>query len=335
MPLDTNLSSAERTAAAGVSVRPSAPIELSALCCTCSSSKPPKVEIPPALGDRVSRFWDDGYGTLAEPVVLAWATGSLDDTAVEPFLSRLGRPVRIESPLPLETEPEDERDAICARLARLASDRRLRTRYARLMHDLWAVAGEGWAARGLPRAATVAESWRARLGAGADALSLLPQGHHIALREPFPAMVRRAQRAGHLRITPVVNGHGHIVALPGLLSVAAYADAEPPEVVRRRVATEIVGRLRPLSDPTRVTILAQLAHAPAGVGELADTLHIAQPTASVHLRQLREAGLVAVRREGTRTVYSARAEDVEELLADVAERLTRSMGIAVGEGAAV
>ncbi len=300
-------------------------MELAALLCTCTSVRPPKIAVPPALAARVNRFWEDGWGSLAELVVLTHRADRLDDTEIDVFLERLTRPISFDELPALETEPADERDVIHARLRRLAGDRRLRTRYARLLGDLWAIAADAWAGGGRTRATEVAASWAARLAAGSDALSLLPEGEHIALREPYPEAVRQAQRTGELRLTPVVAGYGHIVALPGMLSVAFYADAEPAEVARRRAATEIVGRLRPLTDATRVTILAQLAHAPAGVGELAAALHIAQPTASVHLRQLREAGLVEGRRDGARTVYAVRGAELEALLADVSDRVTRTI----------
>jgi DNA-binding transcriptional ArsR family regulator len=46
----------------------------------------------------------------------------------------------------------------------------------------------------------------------------------------------------------------------------------------------------------------------ATAGELADALPIARPGVSRHLRVLREAGLVTVRQEAQRRVYSLRPE---------------------------
>ena len=275
--------------------------------------------------DRANAFWGDGYASLAEVVVLAHATGSLDDPEIDGFLGRLRDPAPFDLRPPLETETPDERAAIHARLERFMSDRRLRTRYAALLRELWDLFAARWEAGGRAEAESVAAAWSARLAAGADALDLLPE-QHIARREQFPAMVRRAQRRGELRIAPSVAGHGHIVALPGVLSVAAGSAAPDPAVARRRGADEIAELLRVLSDPTRLTILSQLAEAPLGVSELARALHIAQPTASVHLRRLKEAGLVTAERFGSRNVYSAQPDAVEDLLSDVTARLTTSMG---------
>ena len=58
-----------------------------------------------------------------------------------------------------------------------------------------------------------------------------------------------------------------------------------------------------LGDPTRRAIFEQLSHGPRAVGEIADELPVSRPAVSQHLRVLKEAGLVAERREGTRRIY--------------------------------
>jgi DNA-binding transcriptional ArsR family regulator len=75
--------------------------------------------------------------------------------------------------------------------------------------------------------------------------------------------------------------------------------------------------LRALADESRRTLLETLVGGPATAGELAALLPIARPGVSRHLRVLREAGLVEVRQEAQRRVYSLRAEplgDVDEWL---------------------
>ncbi len=304
-------------------VTPSAVAELSALVCACSKSTSP-VDVPPALAARGNRFWGDGYPGLAELVVLADATGTHDDAEIDRFFDRLGDPVVFAERPGLETETDVEREVTYARLDRLAADRRLRARYVALLRDLWATFGGTWEAGGRAQVQATASAWTSRLAAGADALDLLPE-NHIARREPYAQMVRRAQRLGTLRLSPSAAGGRHIVALPGSISVSADAAMLDTAVTRRRTADEIADRLRTLSDPTRLTILAQLAQAPLGVSDLARALHIAQPTASVHLRQLKDAGLVTAERYGTRNVYSALPNAVEDLLADVTQKLTQSM----------
>jgi DNA-binding transcriptional ArsR family regulator len=62
--------------------------------------------------------------------------------------------------------------------------------------------------------------------------------------------------------------------------------------------------LRALADESRRTMLEALAGGPATAGELAALLPIAREGTSRHLRVLRDAGLVEVRQEAQRRVYS-------------------------------
>src|SRR4030067_2264511 len=58
-----------------------------------------------------------------------------------------------------------------------------------------------------------------------------------------------------------------------------------------------------LSDPTRILMLYALNESPRNVTELANELGITQPTASRHLKVLRERGLVQTTRQGTTVTY--------------------------------
>lgn len=68
-----------------------------------------------------------------------------------------------------------------------------------------------------------------------------------------------------------------------------------------------------LADGSRRTVLEILRDHPATAGELADALPIARPGVSRHLRVLREAGLVDVRHEAQRRIYSVRPEPLAEM----------------------
>jgi DNA-binding transcriptional ArsR family regulator len=71
--------------------------------------------------------------------------------------------------------------------------------------------------------------------------------------------------------------------------------------------------LRALADESRRTMLETLTGGPATAGELAALLPIARPGVSRHLRVLREAGLVEVRHQAQRRVYSLRLEPLAEV----------------------
>lgn len=68
-----------------------------------------------------------------------------------------------------------------------------------------------------------------------------------------------------------------------------------------------------LAEPTRRRILDLLLERPRSVGELVDRLGLTQPGTSKHLRVLREAGLVQVRRDAQRRWYELRPEPLVEV----------------------
>jgi len=69
-----------------------------------------------------------------------------------------------------------------------------------------------------------------------------------------------------------------------------------------------------LADPTRRRILDLLREEPRSVGGLVEELGISQPGTSKHLRVLRDAGLVRVRKDGQRRWYELRTEPLAELI---------------------
>ena len=71
--------------------------------------------------------------------------------------------------------------------------------------------------------------------------------------------------------------------------------------------------LQALSDACRRIVLDTLKAGPATVNDLAALLPIARPGVSRHLRVLREAGLVDVRREAQFRVYSLRPEPLAQV----------------------
>jgi DNA-binding transcriptional ArsR family regulator len=60
-------------------------------------------------------------------------------------------------------------------------------------------------------------------------------------------------------------------------------------------------------------MLETLRDRPATANELASLLPIARPGVSRHLRVLREAGLVEVRKEAQRRIYNLRFEPIAEM----------------------
>lgn len=68
-----------------------------------------------------------------------------------------------------------------------------------------------------------------------------------------------------------------------------------------------------VAEPHRRRILDLLAEAERPVGELVERLDLSQPAVSKHLRILRDAGLVEVRGEAQRRLYSLRPEPLQAI----------------------
>jgi DNA-binding transcriptional ArsR family regulator len=71
--------------------------------------------------------------------------------------------------------------------------------------------------------------------------------------------------------------------------------------------------LRALAEPRRREMLRLVRDEPRSVGEIAEQFDITQQAVSQHLKVLREAGLVAVRKEGQRRLYLVHPEGLETL----------------------
>src|SRR2546430_8463254 len=76
-------------------------------------------------------------------------------------------------------------------------------------------------------------------------------------------------------------------------------------------ASNILGQLTALSDPTRCRILRLLEQHELTVGELCTSLQLPQSTVSRHLKVLGDEGWVAARGEGTSRYYKSSIDDLD------------------------
>ena len=81
---------------------------------------------------------------------------------------------------------------------------------------------------------------------------------------------------------------------------------------RQAVATTRVEKaFDAFGDPTRRRVFERLRHRTRSVREIADGLDVSRPAVSQHLKVLQDAGLVVVRAEGTRRLYSVEPRGLE------------------------
>ena len=71
--------------------------------------------------------------------------------------------------------------------------------------------------------------------------------------------------------------------------------------------------LKAIAEPTRRQILVLVRDGEKSAGDIASHFDVTRPAVSQHLTVLKEAGLVTERRDGTRRLYRARPEGLEEL----------------------
>ncbi len=71
--------------------------------------------------------------------------------------------------------------------------------------------------------------------------------------------------------------------------------------------------LKAISEPRRRRILTLVRDEELSAGEIASHFEVTRPAVSQHLNVLKEAGLVNERRNGTKRLYSARHEGLDEL----------------------
>lgn len=79
------------------------------------------------------------------------------------------------------------------------------------------------------------------------------------------------------------------------------------------LAAQIAVLFRALSDESRLRLMLRLREGEANVSTLMQATELSQASTSKHLNTLRQAGLVAVRREGTQAIYRVRDESVFQI----------------------
>jgi DNA-binding transcriptional ArsR family regulator len=90
--------------------------------------------------------------------------------------------------------------------------------------------------------------------------------------------------------------------------------------------------VRAIAQPRRREILTLIASVELSAGDIASHFDVTRPAISQHLSVLKEAGLVAERRDGTKRLYSVRPQGLQELRSFLetfwSARLRRLKGIA-------
>jgi DNA-binding transcriptional ArsR family regulator len=87
----------------------------------------------------------------------------------------------------------------------------------------------------------------------------------------------------------------------------------PTRLNRVLAYSRAMDRFAALADPTRRRIIELLGAEEHAAGALGEHFEMSRPSVSHHLRYLRQAGLVRVRGDGQRRIYSLDRESLEEV----------------------
>jgi DNA-binding transcriptional ArsR family regulator len=273
----------------------------------------------PELLSAAREFWEDEGDCFAELEVMAHLTGALDETGFDSLFDAMevARP-GIPSDLPLRSETPGARDLINARLARLRSDDVRWQEYRALFTALYRPLDAWWRTSGIPTAERAIAATRRALDRGTEWRRMVSSDcvevtEHIAEISEWQESIVLAPCA--------LFGKGLYLDLPGCQLIGVGAGVG--EFGARGRTEELARAIRVLGDPTRLAILDYLRAGERSVGDLALDFDLTQPTISVHVKHLRQAGLVTATRRGPRLELAVDADAVTALahrLADLVER---------------
>jgi DNA-binding transcriptional ArsR family regulator len=271
----------------------------------------------PGLAERVRAFWGDSdeETSLTEVQILAQHGGAFDVTDPEVLWPALERAVATVSlDLDIPSESEADLGLFSDRLRRMKEDPALVRSYLELLAEVWAPVNDMWQ-QWLPAMEQAGRHFVSQYERRMSLDVLIAPGCDI-FRERLPQIASDIDGGKPVDFVPCLFfGSSLYLDFPDLVVIGVGVGAGGDHV---RARTESVARrLKAVADPTRLAILHSLAAAPSSVGELATLFRLAQPTVSMHVKVLRESGLVYSERAGGRVRLSADPGAVEALLGDL------------------
>jgi DNA-binding transcriptional ArsR family regulator len=285
------------------------------------------------LAERVRAFWDDTTeeSGFTEMQVLAQHAGALGATDPEELWSAIeGAVPTVPLDLAMPSEVDEHRVLYLDRFRRLRESPALLRSYLDLLREVWAPADAMWQ-QALPVIEEAGRHVVAQYERGRSLESLIPAGCDT-LQQRLPEIVRNTEAGQPLVFVPCLFfGSSMYMEVSGLVVIGTGVGLGDGAA---RARTESVARrLKAVADPTRLALLHSLASAPSTVGELAVLFRLAQPTVSMHVKVLRQCGLVRSERQQGRLRLSADAEAVERLLAELREAVLQGPGAGAAQPA--
>jgi DNA-binding transcriptional ArsR family regulator len=270
------------------------------------------------LAERVRDFWAPDLGgdtCFTEMQILAHHAGAINETDPDALWAALERAVpTVPLDLGLESESAEHRAIFLRRLALLQTDPDLVRRYIDLLREVWEPIDEFWQAT-LPVLRDTGRHMVKRLEQGKPFPELVSV-ECASYQDRLPAITAELAAGRTLMIVPCYFfGCSLYLEFPGMTLIGTGVE-EHGTLARARTES-VARRLKTVADPTRLALLHFLSARPSSVSDLAVSFGLAQPTVSMHVKLLRETGLVLAERQSGRLQLRADPHAVDSLLDDL------------------
>lgn len=263
--------------------------------------------------DRLTGFWSDGMRGFAEVEVLAHIAGSLEAVDFTELRQRCDATLRsasLDLNIRLMSEAPEVEAILLARLRSLHESEELRERYFALLSDVWSVVASWWESEGIRTLRRVAAETQRKLAAGSPWYELVDV-NCSAFDDRISGIVERFEDGKAVKIAPCAFFGKALYFEFDEYILIGFGIGSDVDSAKQRVAGAI-GPLRALADPTRLAIYEFLKRGPSTVKEISESFSLSQPTVSVHVKRLRDVGLVTATRNGTQLEI-----DIDRAAADV------------------
>jgi len=272
------------------------------------------------LRQQVLGFWPEEVPCTVESEVMAFHGGVLDASDFATYRQGCEAALSTVPTEPgLSSETDEVRFATWERLAQLRDSDGLRDQYFDLLSEVWEFVSPWWESVGMPAAQRAAGDVRRSLANGT-------QWHEIVsaecptFNEQLPHIIEMHHTGHRVVIAPcALFGRGLYIALPDC-TVVGMAASDRVHVARAETES-VASLLRALADPTRLAIFHSLRSGPTTISDIAQSFSLAQPTVSMHVKRLREAGLVNAVRRGNWLEVTIDQSNSDKLAAQVSALL--------------
>jgi DNA-binding transcriptional ArsR family regulator len=202
----------------------------------------------------------------------------------------------------------------------LRKSRERRESYFALLSEVWAIVSPWWETAGLRSLESAIVDVEKKLSSGVPWYDIIAPCAYFEERRP--GVIERYEGGKPVRLAPCAFfGQSLYFEFPDSILIGFGVESAANSAKSR--ASSAIRPLRALADPTRLAIFEFLKLGPSTVKDVSESFSLSQPTVSVHVKRLREVGLVNATRQGTQFTIDinwVEADKVSDALREVLSR---------------